>query len=194
MKHIVLSFPHPLCNTLGNQTLLFHSTLLPKCFVARNGDANFFLVMRFVYLFVFKETPSTNRNFLPWDCGRNLHDYEALTAVSRNYSRGKCRATTLYSTHWNRYSEEAALVYFQLLAICRHLRIRMQVHCPSTPVFGKLGFKLRSQLQFKCDLEQNAFWSLALSDKANLWKCVEMVNTVRRIREVNCLIFAPKWR
>jgi hypothetical protein len=31
------------------------------------------------------------------------------------------------------------------------------VLCPSSPIFGKMSFKLGNQLQFKRDLEQNTF-------------------------------------
>jgi hypothetical protein len=40
--------------------------------------------------------------------------------------------------------------------------------------FQETDLKLRNQLQFKCDLEQNTFWNLTLGSKVNVWKCVEI--------------------
>jgi hypothetical protein len=41
------------------------------------------------------------------------------------------------------------------------------------PIFGKLDLKLRNQLQFKLDLEQNTFRNLTLASTVNQWKYVE---------------------
>jgi hypothetical protein len=49
------------------------------------------------------------------------------------------------------------------------------VLCPSAQIFGKIGLKFRCNLQFKCDFEQNAFWTLTIASKANLWKYAETV-------------------
>jgi hypothetical protein len=46
--------------------------------------------------------------------------------------------------------------------------------CPSASIFGILGLKLRNQLQFKCDLEQNTFWNLTLASQENQSKYVEI--------------------
>jgi hypothetical protein len=60
----------------------------------------------------------------------------------------------------------------------------------STSNFGKLVVKVRKQLYFKLDLEQNKFWNLKLASKVNPWKYVEIMQYSMIMR--HSLFFQPK--
>jgi hypothetical protein len=64
--------------------------------------------------------------------------------------------------------------------------------CPSTPNFRELGLKLWSQLQFKCDLKQKAFWHLTLEIQVLLWNCVEIVQEATEIQKCTLSHFCQK--